>query len=75
MVDHSNRMYVQQQNCHQKGRLSVQQATKIEVVMARSYSDDTDICRGALSAPRNHFRPGQRDDVPNPTIVAVVPMM
>lgn len=62
MVDHSARAYVRMQEHQPKNKLSRLQSARLESIMARSYTDDADMRRGALSVPRNHFRPGLRDD-------------
>lgn len=75
MVDHSAMVYMQLHKHHGKTRVSVQQAEKIDVIAARTYSDDIDICRGALSAPNPRFRPGQRDDAAAPQVFnSVIPV-
>ncbi|MDB5181794.1 MAG: hypothetical protein JWP13_557 [Candidatus Saccharibacteria bacterium] len=43
-------------------RLSKPRAARLEAIIARSYTDDADVRRGALSAPRTRYRPGLRDD-------------
>jgi hypothetical protein len=75
MVDHSARAYVRMRAHQQRYKLSAQQSNKIDAVMARSYSDDADVRRGALSAPRNHFRPGQRDDEVRSNFVGMIPVL
>lgn len=64
MVDHSAMVYMQLHRGAYKTHVSVQQAEKIKLIAARTYSDDIDLRRGALSAPCQQFRPGQRDDAP-----------
>jgi hypothetical protein len=66
MIDQSTRVALYMRRyCAYKGHLSVVQASKIEATAARSYTDDADISRGALSTPHIQSRPGQSDDVVN----------
>lgn len=63
MVDYKNaRILVGLREHRLKARRSLMQATKLDATAARMYSDDEDIQRGALSAPHEQYRPGQRDD-------------
>lgn len=62
MVDYSAKHYVRLRGHQSKTKMTTLQKTKLEAIAARSFSDDGDLRIGALSAPRNHFRPGQRDD-------------
>lgn len=62
MVDRYTKAWMRLRDKHIKSRLSDWQASRLEATMARTYSDDTDIAGGALSAPRRKDRPGQRDD-------------
>lgn len=73
MVDHKAKTNARVRETLVKSRLSTLQAHSIESVMARSYTDDVDMRLGALSAPRNHFRPGQRDDEVHCTFVSILP--
>jgi hypothetical protein len=65
MIDHSAKAYVRYHAQQRRGRLGIDKATRLESKLARSYTDDVDVRRGALSAPCNSFRPGQRDDEPH----------
>ncbi len=58
-----------------KAKINKLYAAKIDVITARMYSDDTDIQRGALSAPCNQFRPGQRNYAPVCTSVRFLPAL
>ncbi len=58
-----------------KSKLNTFYATKLDAITARMYSDDVDIRRGALSAPRNQYRPGQRDDVVNCSLIRFLPAL
>lgn len=73
MVDHYARAYVCLQGYRPKTRLSRLHSAKLESMMARSYIDDADMRRGVLSTPRNHFRPGQRDDEVRCSLVGMFP--
>lgn len=75
MIDHSARQFMLAQRRYQQKRLSMQEIDKIEAVTARSFTDDVDPRRGALSAPRFNFRPGQRDDAPHCSFVGTIPIM
>lgn len=45
-----------------KGRLGLSQRSRLDSMLARSYTDDFELQRGALSVPRTSSRPGSRDD-------------
>jgi hypothetical protein len=62
-----NRLKMYEQNCQRSYDhfQKLAQVTRINARLARSYSDDSDIRSGAYSAPREHTRPGQRDDAEN----------
>lgn len=62
MVDHRAKVYMRIREHQPRLKICDMQVSKLESILARSYSDDTDIRQGALSAPRMHHRPGQRDD-------------
>jgi len=62
---------------HRHGLLSERrlgQLMRLDVLQARMYRDDADICSGAWSAPRGHLRPGQRDDAVC-TLMPVLPVL
>lgn len=73
MIDHSIKTYARLQRMHPKAKLSAGEALKFESTMARSYTDDADLGRGALMAPRSHYRPGQRDDTVSPGFAGMIP--
>lgn len=75
MVDHSAKVYMQLHNRRVEAHVSVAQATKIESLAARMYGDDINLCRGALSEPHQHFRPGQRDDAMTRPFVEKTPVI
>lgn len=75
MIDQSARAFERIGRFNPKARLSAQQAAKLEMMTARSFTDDAEIRRGALSAPRMHNRPGQRDDEVHCNFVGMLPMM
>jgi hypothetical protein len=76
MVDQSTRIALyMRKHCANKGQFSVQQASKIEVTIARSYTDDADVSHGVISTPQVQPRPGQRDDAINCTIAGLIPMI
>lgn len=62
MVDRYAKAWMRLRDKHLRSRLSDWQASRLEATMARTYTDDTDIAGGALSAPRHKDRPGLRDD-------------
>lgn len=63
MVDLNNAKQVIRLREHKlKAKLNTLYATKLDAITARMYADDANIRRGALSAPRSQYRPGQRDD-------------
>jgi hypothetical protein len=63
MVDYTKEALLCSHSRLNKSRMSTVQQTKLESMIARSYSDDGDVQRGALSMPRSATRPGQRDDM------------
>jgi hypothetical protein len=75
MVDHSARQFLQADNCHLKSGMRVVHVSKIEVAIARSYTDDAEVRHGAMSAPRINSRPGQRDDVVSCAFAQQLPIM
>ena len=75
MLDPSTRLYTCMRQHPHADRLSPGQATKLESMLARTYTDDNDIRGGALSAPRNHSRPGLRDDEVNCSFVGMIPVI
>jgi len=62
MIDHQVRSLgrlTQRESCR---RLKSFRLSKLDAVIARTYTDDADIRSGSLSAPQFHSRPGMRDD-------------
>jgi hypothetical protein len=75
MVDYSKEILLTARDRQLRGCLSPSQVSKLESIMARSYSDDLELRRGALTAPRTSLRPGQRDDAvhcPGASMMAVL---
>lgn len=75
MVDQSARAYERIGRMHPKMRLNAEQSAKLDSMIARSFTDDVEVRRGALSAPRTHNRPGQRDDEVHCNFVGMLPMV
>jgi hypothetical protein len=75
MVDQSARAYERIGRMHPKARLSAEQSAKLDSVIARSFTDDVDVRKGALPAPRMHNRPGQRDDEVRCNFVGMLPIV
>jgi hypothetical protein len=75
MVDHCARRYVQLRKHIERVQLTSEQAVKLDSMAARTYADDADIRIGALSAPRDRIRPGQRDDVTTCSFIGTVPII
>jgi hypothetical protein len=63
VVDQSAKAFKHLSQYHRHKWRCVSRIVRLESTVARSYTDDAEVRRGALSAPNNQYRPGQRDDV------------
>lgn len=62
MVDYRAQLLFRHNRGNSIRKIDAVHLARIRATAARSYSDDIDIRSGALSAPCDQMRPGQRDD-------------